>query len=80
MTLDQKIRQDKALARRVLFGVPEEDVRRLREAVVAVLDLHPAEVRHGDTYCGECVDSYEDPVLYPCRTVEAIANALGIPS
>jgi len=40
VNLDQKIRQHRALARRVLFGVPPQDVILVQSAVRAVLDLH----------------------------------------
>jgi hypothetical protein len=50
---------------------PYGDVAR---AVAAVLDLHT--VFPG--CCDECTDESGDPQVYPCRTVRAIAKALGV--
>jgi len=82
VTLDQEIRQHKALARRVLFGVPPQDVILVQDAVRAVLDLHNEfriydDCGHTHTEAGNgvldienvgltCKDGYEYSICRSC--------------
>lgn len=50
-------------------------------ALRAVLNLHqpePALVFGGAPVCSHCVDATEEPVRYPCVTVQAVAAALEV--
>lgn len=53
-----------------------------RDAVLAVLDLHqPPDVLLEPLfkrYCATCGAYYEYPTLYPCPTVRALAEKLGV--
>lgn len=55
-------------------GTPGEAAPEAIDALRRVLDEHPP---GPDGECRGCgVDVYEDPILWPCRTVQAITTAL----
>lgn len=60
----------------------ETHVMKVDRALRAVLDLHrQGDVVYGELhYCGACTDwdSAFGGVVWPCATVEAIADALGV--
>ena len=87
MNLDQKIRQHRALVGHALPAAVHDDVLRVQDAVLAVLDMHPScpidsDTPDGAQFCPSCVgtdeDAEEEFADYPCSTVRAIASALGI--
>ena len=59
-----------------------EDIQNMAGALLAVLAIHPPEKpgypSDNTVCCGYCRDSYEEPVPYPCSTVQAIAAAVGV--
>ena len=50
---------------------------RMVDSVDAVLDIHREHPDLGE--CMECIAPSGDPIVWPCATVQAIAEKLGVP-